>query len=50
MKNKDKITKNLTKEKYFYDEEIISLGGKVYYSNVRIDKKVFKFEKLLKTQ
>ena len=34
--------------KYFYDDEIISLGGKVYYSNVRIDKKVFKFEKLLK--
>lgn len=34
--------------KYFYDDEIISLGGKVYYSNVRIDKNVFKFEKLLK--
>lgn len=34
--------------KYFYDDEIISLGGKVYYSNVRIDKRVFKFEKLLK--
>lgn len=35
-------------EKYFYDDEIVSLGGKVYYSTVRKDKNVFKFQNQLK--
>jgi glycosyltransferase involved in cell wall biosynthesis len=34
-------------EKNFYDDEIISLGGKIYYSNVRNDLNIFKFEKKL---
>lgn len=33
--------------KHFYDDEIVSLGGKIYYSNVRKDKNIFKFTKLL---
>ena len=35
-------------DKQFYDEEILKLGGKVYYSNVRNDFNIFKFEKKLK--
>ena len=34
--------------KQFYDSEIISLGGRVYYTNVRKDKNIFKFQKVLK--
>ena len=34
--------------KEFYDDEIISMGGKIYYSNVRKDFNIWKFEKLLK--
>lgn len=34
-------------EKNFYDDEIISLGGKIYYSNVRNDLNILKFEKQL---
>lgn len=33
--------------KQFYDDEIISLGGKIYYSNVRNDYNIIKFEKQL---
>ena len=32
----------------FYDDEIETLGGKIYYSNVRKDKNIFKFQKQLK--
>lgn len=35
-------------DKEFYDDEIISLGGKIYYTNFRRSKNVFKFEKTLK--
>ena len=34
--------------KEFYDDEIIKLGGKIYYSNVREDKNIIEFEKQLK--
>lgn len=34
-------------DKQFYDDEILSLGGKVYYTSVRIDKNILKFEKQL---
>lgn len=34
--------------KQFYDDEIISLGGKIYYTNVRNDLNIYKFEKELK--
>lgn len=33
--------------KEFYDDEIISLGGKIYYSNIRQDKNVIEFERKL---
>lgn len=35
-------------EKQFYDDEILDMGGKIYYSNVRKDFNIFKFEKKLK--
>ena len=35
-------------DKQFYDEEILKLGGKIYYSNVRNDFNIFKFIKKLK--
>ena len=35
-------------EKQFYDDEIIKLGGKIYYTNVRNDFNIFKFQKRLK--
>ena len=35
-------------DKQFYDEEILQLGGKIYYSNVRNDFNIFKFIKKLK--
>ena len=35
-------------EKYFYDDEIVSMGGKIYYSNVRKNKNIFKFQNQLK--
>lgn len=34
-------------DKYFYDDEIVKLGGKVYYSTVRLDKNIFKYMKKL---
>lgn len=34
--------------KQFYDDEIISLGGKIYYTNVRNDYNILKFEHQLK--
>lgn len=34
-------------EKEFYDDEIISLGGKIYYTNFRKTLNVFKFKKTL---
>ena len=34
--------------KEFYDDEIISLGGKIYYTNVRKDFNILKFQKKLK--
>lgn len=34
--------------KEFYDDEIKSLGGKVYYTNVRNDYNLFKFQQTLK--
>lgn len=34
--------------KQFYDDEIISLGGKIYYTNVRNDYNLLKFQKQLK--
>lgn len=34
-------------DEQFYDKEIISLGGKVYYTNVRKDKNIFKFQRVL---
>lgn len=34
--------------KQFYDDEIISMGGKIYYTNVRNDFNIFKFQKELK--
>lgn len=34
--------------KEFYDDEIISLGGKIYYTNVRRDFNILKFQKKLK--
>lgn len=33
--------------KQFYDDEIVSLGGKVYYNSVRMDGKIKKFQKNL---
>lgn len=33
--------------KEFYDDEIVKLGGRVYYSDVRISKNIFKFRKIL---
>lgn len=35
-------------DKEFYDDEILSLGGKIYYTNLRKDKNILKFEKYLK--
>lgn len=35
-------------EKQFYDDEIISLGGRIFYTNVRNDYKISKFKKTLK--
>ena len=32
-------------DKEFYDDEIISLGGKIYYTNFRKDLNIFKFKK-----
>lgn len=34
-------------DKQFYDDEILSLGGKIYYTNVRNDYNIFKFQKIL---
>ncbi len=34
-------------DKQFYDDEILSMGGKIFYSNVRNDKNIFKFQKQL---
>lgn len=34
--------------KHFYDDEIFSLGGKIYYTNVRKDLNIIKFTKHLK--
>lgn len=34
--------------KQFYDDEILSLGGKIYYTNLRNDFNIFKFQKTLK--
>lgn len=34
--------------KQFYDDEIISLGGKIFYTNIRNDYNIFKFKKQLK--
>ena len=31
-------------EKQFYDDEIISMGGKIYYNSVREDYNIFKFQ------
>lgn len=35
-------------DKEFYDDEILSLGGKIYYTNLRKDKNILKFDKYLK--
>lgn len=35
-------------DKYFYDDEIVKLGGRIYYSTVRLDKNIFKYTKELK--
>lgn len=35
-------------EKQFYDDEILSLGGRIYYTNVRRDYNILKFTKYLK--
>ncbi|MBO5348486.1 MAG: glycosyltransferase family 1 protein [Clostridia bacterium] len=35
-------------DKQFYDDEILSLGGKIYYTNLRNDFNIFKFQKKLK--
>lgn len=35
-------------EKQFYDDEVASMGGKIYYTNVRKDFNIFKFEKKLR--
>lgn len=35
-------------DKDFYDDEIISLGGRIYYSNVRNDLNIFRFKRQLK--
>ena len=35
-------------EKQFYDDEIINMGGKIYYNSVREDYNIWKFEKVLK--
>lgn len=34
-------------EKGYYDDEILKLGGKIYYTNVRNDKKILKYIKFL---
>ena len=34
-------------EKGYYDDEILQLGGKIYYTNVRKDKKIIKYIKFL---
>lgn len=31
--------------KYFYDDEILSLGGRIFYTNIRQDKNIVKFKK-----
>lgn len=36
-------------DKQFYDDEILQLGGKIYYSTVRKDFNIFKFMKQLET-
>lgn len=36
-------------QKQFYDDEIISMGGKIYYTTVREDFNVFRFMKQLET-
>lgn len=35
-------------DKQFYDEEVIKLGGKIFYTNVRNDFNIFRFQKILK--
>lgn len=35
-------------DKQFYDDEILSLGGKIYYTNVRNDYNIFKFQNNLR--
>ncbi|MBO5143532.1 MAG: glycosyltransferase family 1 protein [Clostridia bacterium] len=35
-------------DKEFYDDEILSLGGKIYYTNLRKDFNILKFKKKLK--
>lgn len=35
-------------DKQFYDDEIIKMGGKIYYTNVRKDFNILKFQKQLK--
>lgn len=35
-------------DKQFYDDEIIQLGGRIYYTSVRLDKNIIKFERQLK--
>ena len=35
-------------EKQFYDDEIISMGGRIFYSDVRKSKNIFKFKTQLK--
>lgn len=34
-------------DKQFYDDEILSMGGRIFYSNVRNDKNIFRFQKQL---
>ena len=34
--------------KQFYDNEILSLGGKIYYTNVRNDYNLIKYQKQLR--
>lgn len=49
--NRDKVQFDFLveyNEKQFYDDEIIKLGGKIYYTNVRKDFNIFKFQKQLK--
>ncbi|WP_195454814.1 glycosyltransferase family 1 protein [Turicibacter sanguinis] len=35
-------------QKEFYDDEILSMGGKIYYSNLRESKNIYGYQKLLK--